>query len=177
MAKAYSKASTDVMSRIDRLREDYYPELDGVQIQALFVFEDEPGPCLKHGGYAAAAVTKIVPVAQRAAGLGDAIIVVDRYVWEHLPTKAKDALLDHELYHIERDIDEKSGRPKADVLGRPKLKLRLHDHQLGWFDEIAQRHGEWSIEVRQAKQLMETGKQLYFDFGKKGDGDEQREAA
>lgn len=27
MAKAYSKASTDVMSRIDRLREDYYPEL------------------------------------------------------------------------------------------------------------------------------------------------------
>lgn len=169
MAKSYSKVGDDVMSRVEQLREDYYPELDGVEIQALFVFVDTPDPCLKHQGYPACAVTKIVSTQDRAAGMADALIVIDRFVWQALPTKSKNALLDHELHHLERVVDPDTGQPEGDVLGRPKLKMRMHDHQFGWFDEIAQRHGEWSIEVAQAKQLMETSRQLYFDFGRKQD--------
>jgi hypothetical protein len=54
------------------------------------------------------------------------------------------------------------------VLDRPKLTLRRHDFQAGWFHEIAQRHGEASPEVRSAKQLMAGTGQLYFDFGPRG---------
>jgi len=42
--------------------------------------------------------------------------------------------------------------------------MRKHDHQFGWFDAVAQRHGEASPEVRQARVLMESSGQLYFDF-------------
>jgi hypothetical protein len=54
--------------------------------------------------------------------------------------------------------------PAFDALDRPKLAMRKHDHQFGWFDEVAQRHGEASPEVRQARVLMEKSGQLYFDF-------------
>jgi hypothetical protein len=54
--------------------------------------------------------------------------------------------------------------PVFDAVGRPKLLMRKHDHQFGWFDEVAQRHGEASPEVRQARVLMESSGQLYFDF-------------
>src|SRR5690606_23942633 len=126
------------------------------------VFEDEPKPCLKHQGYPAYAVTKIVSTKDRAAGLADAMIVIDRYIWESIPSKAKNALLDHELHHLERVLDKRTEQPKGDALGRPKLRMRRHDWQMGRFEEVAQRQGEWSIEVAQAKQLVEQSGQLYL---------------
>lgn len=170
MAKQYSPASKDVDDRIERLRAKYHQNLEGATIQALFVFSDEPGQVLQHQGYPAAGVTKIVSTKERAAGLADALIVIDRYVYAGLSAKRKDALLDHELYHLDRAFD-KDGIAKVDVLGRPKLVMRQHDHQLGWFDEIARRHGEDSMEVVQARELIESSGQLYFDF------DEDKEAA
>lgn len=164
MAKQFSRASKDVLTRIERLVGKHYPELDGVTISALFVFNDDSDPVLTHQGYPAAAMARIVSTRERAAGLEDAMIVIDRATYSGLTTKQCDALLDHELYHITRVIDEKTEQPKADVLGRPKLTIRKHDWQLGWFDEIVQRHGEHSMEVRQARELMEGSGQLYFDF-------------
>ena len=78
----------------------------------------------------------------------------------------KDALLDHELYHLEVQRN-KHGKPKLDCNRRPKLTMRLHDRQYGWFDEIAQRHGSASIECQQAMGLYLAGKQTYFQFALK----------
>lgn len=165
MAKQYDKASKDVLDRIHRMRQKYHQHLDQVRIGALFVFTDEPECALKQQGYEKAAMAKIIGTQERAAGLPDALIVIDRYTYSGLTAKECDALIDHELTHIAPEIDD-NGAPKFDVLDRPKLKMRLHDWQLGWFDEVAQRHGEHAPEVKQARELMEGSGQLYFDFSR-----------
>lgn len=166
--KTYSNANDAVTVAIQRMREEYHDYLAGVQIGALFIFdsEDSSEPVLKHGGYPAWAYVRITPLRDRAAGMPDAMIVVDRACWMTLGPAAGDALMDHELTHLERVVDKESGEGICDVLGRPKLKIRKHDHQMGWFDEVAQRHGEHSPEVHQAKALIAQTGQLYFDFGR-----------
>lgn len=167
MAKQYEEASTDVYQRIGKIREKYHPELGtwndlymAVTIKALFVFDDEKGQVLTHQGYGAAAVVKITSTKDRAAGLEDALLIVDRFVYSGLTAAQKDALIDHELYHLDRKISKKTGEPAFDSNGRPKLELRLHDHQIGAFDEIIARHREAALEVVAAKQLIAGMAQL-----------------
>lgn len=167
--KTYSQASSDLEGHISRMQSMHHAELEGVSVSALFVFDDESGePLLKHQGYPAAAVMSITPVKQRALGVADAVIIVDRACWQTLSARQCDALIDHELQHLTRVIaeatEEEPKHPKCDVLGRPKIAIRRHDHQLGWFDDIARRHGEASPEMRQAKLLLAQTQQLYFDF-------------
>lgn len=163
--KTYSAASSDLLLCIARMHAEYHTDLNSVHVAALFVFDDEESePVLKHQGYPAQAVCRITPTRDRALGVADAVIVVDRAIWTTLSQRQRDGLIDHELTHLERALDEETGRPKVDAVGRPKLVMRRHDHQLGWFDEVAHRHGDASPEVRQAKQLFESSGQLYFDF-------------
>jgi hypothetical protein len=163
--KRYTTASTDLADCIERVQLEYHSELQDVTVGALFVFdEDSEAPPLMHGGYPAAAVVRITPIRDRALGVADAVIIVDRDGWIDLTAPQRIALIDHELTHLTRVLDEKTQRPKRDAIGRPKLRIRKHDHQLGWFDEVAQRHGEASPEVRQARALVEQTQQLYFDF-------------
>ena len=177
MAKIYSPASEDVLERLARMREKYHPQLDvvGVTVDALFVFGDgdNPGPVHTHGGYPAAASIKILGPKHRAAGRADVELVVDRANYGELEAAQRDALLDHELTHLEvveggftldKDTGELRLVAKLDGQKRPKLKIRKHDRQLGWFDEVAERHGADSPECRQADVLMSSAGQLYFDF-------------
>jgi hypothetical protein len=166
--KIYSIAP-DVTDCIDKIQAAHHVELKGVTVAALFVFDDESSlPVLKQQGYPAGAVVRITPLKDRALGMADATIVVDRCRWLALSPRQRDALIDHELTHLEVKTDEEQGAkdpvPVFDASGRPKLVMRRHDHQFGWFDEVAQRHGEASPEVRQARVLMESSGQLYFDF-------------
>lgn len=167
MSKRYTPASEDVVHKITALREEYYAEesFEMVTVGALFVFDEKTGePTLTHHGYPAAALVRIVGARDRAAGMPDAQIVVDRAIWQGLTTKQQYALLDHELHHLELATDANGG-VRFDAQGRPRLRSRKHDWQFGWFDEIANRHGEHSIERLEAKRLVEASGQLYFDFG------------
>lgn len=162
--KTYSQAP-DVDNTIDKIRAGYHEDLEGVTVTGLFAFDSESSDAvLKHQGYPAGAVVRITPLKDRALGIADATIVVDRAGWLALSQRQRNALIDHELTHLERKLDKDSGDQLFDVLDRPKLTMRKHDHQFGWFDEVAQRHGEASPEVRQARVLMESSGQLYFDF-------------
>lgn len=171
--KAYSASSTDLADCIERMQEEHHLDLHGVTVAALFVYDDEASSesVLSHQGYPAAAVIRLTPTRDRALGVADAVIVVDRAHWLTLILEQKDALIDHELTHLTRVIDEESGGPVFDAVNRPKLKMRMHDRQLGWFDEVAERHGEHSAEASQARQLLESTQQLYFNFSKpRGNG-------
>lgn len=164
--KTYSAASDEVNRTIERMRKEWHPELENVTIHALFIYdaEDSQEQVLKHGGYPAAAVVRITPLRERALGVADAVIIVDRAYWLSIKAQQCDALIDHELYHLERAKDTDTNLPLFDSLNRPKLEMRKHDRHFGWFDEIAQRHGNHSIEVIQAKSLLAETQQLYFDF-------------
>lgn len=165
MGKLYTAAGPDVARRIDALRDHYYGELEGVTIGALFVAdEDEQKRVLTHKGYPAAALIRIVNLRDRVAGQPDAQIVIDQFCWQSLEGKKQTALLDHELFHLER-ITDKHGANLYDTADRPKLRIRKHDWQFGWFDQIAKRHGEHALEVLEARRLLSQSGQLYFDFG------------
>jgi hypothetical protein len=168
MTKRYERATDDVARKIAALREEYCEEIfEVVTVGALFVFdEDAPDePTLTFRGYPAVAIVRIVGLRDRAVGLPDAQIVIDRATWITLTAKQQNAVLDHELYHLELALDKK-GNIRFDSQGRPKLKLRKHDWEFGFFDEIASRHGADSIERMQVKRLVESTHQLYFDFMK-----------
>lgn len=164
--KTYSPASEDVERTIERVRLEYHsPDLDGVTIAALFVYDMEASePVLMHGGYPAQATVRITPVKDRALGMADAVIVIDRSNWLTLSLKQGDALIDHEIYHLERAVDKDTDLPLCDAVDRPKLKMRRHDYQVGMFSEILRRHGNASAEQRMVQAIFDDAGQGYWSF-------------
>ena len=169
MSKKYSKAPAEVAQRAASLIKKFHPDLAlvGIKIDFLSVAVDQEGEvALSLRGMPCYATVKIVGVKERTQGCGDALITIDEEHYNKMEDPQKDALIDHEIYHL-NIVRNVHGIPKKDCRGRPKLKMRKHDIEFGWFNEIATRHGSASIECRQATQLMLTGKQTYFQFALK----------
>lgn len=177
MSKSYSKAPAEAQKRLASVMERYCPELNlnQVRVDLLSITDDDndedtddPVPALTKGGYACLAVVKVLGPKERTMGRGDAEIVIDEAAYLKLPEASRDAVLHHELYHLELKLN-KNGRVIVDENKRPKLGMRLHDQQFGWFDSIARIHGKASIEVRQATDLVLKHKQDYFEFSLKSE--------
>lgn len=178
----YEEAPAEVLRIRDEMLGKYHTELAeaGVEIDCLFAHSktdkngDQTGPALKLHGYQCAAVVKVIGLKERTKGQGDAEIVIDGDRWDEWSADEKSALIDHELEHLELCYD-KDGNLKRDDQDRPKLRVRKHDHQFGWFDSIARRHGKAAFEVQQANEfvLSETAMQLYLfdDFEPKTTAD------
>ncbi len=109
----------------------------------------------------ALAIARKLSLKDRALGRGDAEVSLDGNWWEHATAEQQAALLDHELHHITVKSD-KAGNAQYDDLGRPQIKLRKHDIEVGWFNVIAERHGAASIERSQAKAIMDNSGQYYW---------------
>lgn len=168
MSKSYSRAPDECTDRIAHLLKIFYPDLlkAGVRFDLLSIATDsEDKPALVHGGYPAAAVVRATSIKERTKGAGDVEIVIDEAVYLGMSDAEKDGLMDHEIHHVVLKLDKKTGQPKLDCRGRPKIGMRKHDIQCGWFVEIAKRHGPASGEVRQATQMFLAHKQELFDFG------------
>lgn len=161
----YTKPTTEHRDELREVMKKYHPELVEwkVKVDMLLVhapvdkFGFPKGPAIRWNGIPAAAVVSIVKLKDRALGRGDVEILVDgdrcpKWRPEHLRS-----ILDHELTHIELTGE-------TDDLGRPKMKMRPHDVDLGWFDSVARRHGDASVEVMQAKSLfgVRSWRQLYL---------------
>jgi len=164
--KTYDQAPPEVHERVKKLIKRYHPDLEkvGLRVDLLMASTDtDDGHAVTHQGYPALAIVRIITLKDRAKECGDAEIVIDRDAYEAMEDEQRNALLDHELYHLEI-MRDKLGQPKRDDHARPKLKMRKHDVQVGWFHEIARRHAEHSHEVRQATEIYEQNGQLYFGF-------------
>ncbi len=120
--------------------------------------EGEPNaPALTYGGYPALGITRVVSHRDRVKGCADASIEMDGHWWEEASVEERKALVDHELCHLEVAYEDLEYQiPKQDLGGRPKLRIRKHDRQYGWFDEIAERWGTASQEHQQARQMVEA---------------------
>lgn len=165
--KIYSLADDDTRDRVTRLIEQHHRDLLAAKVRVELIFlnrdDDSEDPVLKLHGVAALAIASIIPTKPRAAGRGDCEILIDEAAYEKLSSESKDALLDHELQHFEVAKDRR-GVFRIDSQDRPKLKTRHHDHDFGWFDIIAQRHGKASLEVQHARSFAKACGQLYFDL-------------
>lgn len=162
MPTTYEKA-TEAQPYLDSMLNKYHRNLkeEGVTFDLVFAYAekdengDPKGPAVKHGGYAAAATVRIIGLKDRAKGMADAEILIDGDNWDDLNKSRREALIDHELEHL-------TLVGKRDDLSRPRLKMRMHDHQFGWFDIVAKRHGENSYEVTQFQNFKAS--QSYFLF-------------
>lgn len=163
--KTFDPAPQSVHSRLSAIIARFHPDLkaSGARIDLLYVYADEGQTPLSCHGYPALAVVRIIGDKDRVAGRGDAEIVIAKESYEDMSDAEKDALLDHELYHLVVKKD-RHGIIQVDDHRRPKMKMRKHDHQFGWFNEIAKRHGDASAEVQQARAFGQAQGQLYFGF-------------
>jgi hypothetical protein len=136
----------------------------GVAIDYLFAYADrdpktgeQKGDAITVRGRRSLGRASLNGPKERARGLGDALILLDGDWWQTVDDPERRAVLDHELTHFA--VPEEVVRDKQ---GRPKLVLREHDVEVGWFREVARRHGSHSAERRQAAELIERDGQLFF---------------
>ncbi len=162
------KTVGDLALKILKQFETHKPVLDaGVTIDFIFAYGkqddngDLVGDAIRHGGVKALGLCRILSLKDRAAGRMDAEILIDGDWWGMAREDAKKALLDHELHHIGVKTN-KQEVPITDDLSRPKLFMRKHDFQYGWFSIIAERHGKNSQECQQAKHIMDMDGQLFW---------------
>lgn len=162
MATSYYRAGKDEVDLVNSVLRTFHPDLHqeelsvGVLMAVAAVDEQtgEPkGHALTHGGYPAAAKIRIVGTRDRALGVEDVVITIDSAHWDDLSNDQRIALIDHELTHIEL-VRDKNGAFATDDLGRPKLKMRKHDWQVGGFDSVVTKHGDNAPEVTAVREVM-----------------------
>lgn len=163
------RAPAEALEIVNEMTEKYHGALRDAEltIDVFFAFAktDEHGDtescAVKLHGYPCAAVVKINSYTLRAKGHADAEITIDGDNWDTWTDDQCRALIDHELEHLELKTD-KDGLLVRDDLDRPKLRMRKHDHQYGWFDSVARRHGEASLEQQQYDELVASRRQMWF---------------
>lgn len=172
MAKKFTVAPPEVSDIGADIITEHYPELAeaGVTIEYHFATSDS-GPALKLHAWPCKAIVKIIGLQDRVAGRADAQITIDSAVWEEMEDRPRRALLHHEIHHL-LTSKEDDGAFKTDSHGRPKLKMRPHDVEVGWFAHIAELYKEDSPEVEGARLLMENWQQTFFPWMLTLDGGE-----
>lgn len=168
----YELCRTEVADMAKKVIDAYesHHELrdESVTISFLFAYpklnkkDRATGPAISVGGYPANAKARIVSLRDRAKRNADAEIIINGDWWNMANEPQRLALLDHELEHFRVRRNRKTGACKRDDLNRPILRIVKHDVQFGWFDVVAQRHGEHSQECIQAKSLIDHSGQLYW---------------
>lgn len=165
MPITYERASQETTDVLTDVMKRYHGALHdaGVTVDILLAYGprnvngDTTRPAIKDGQYACLAKVRITNLRERALGHADVELQLDGDKYDEWSPGELDAILDHELSHLEPTLDR-------DDLDRPLLRTVKHDHQFGWFDDVARRHGTAAFEVQQATKLLcDTDKaQLYL---------------
>lgn len=88
----------------------------------------------------------------------DFLILLSRDRWEGLEPVQRRALIDHELCHAAVSMDQETGEPKLDALGRKVYRIRKHT--IEEFDEVVARHGVYMRDVYRFGAVVKRAKQL-----------------
>lgn len=177
------EAAAIIRDLIETDHDHHHLKQCGAIVGALFHVHNTP---LKAGGRTCAAYVKKTSYQNRVLGHPDAVIVIDFSDWDSDSNtdEQKRALIDHELYHLMPKIEgwdyvrdangerirvggefvRKSARYEYDDAHRPKLDMRKHDIEVGWFARMLEKHGPRSAEARQASVIVESYGQLCFGF-------------
>jgi hypothetical protein len=160
MPTTYEKCDESVERIVADVIAKYRDDLReaGVTVALLFARNGD-GPAVKLHGYECAATIKITSQKDRAKGNADAEIVIDESRWSDLTDAERHALIDHELYHLEIKLDD-ANQIETDDGGRPVLKMRLHDAEIGIFRKIIERHGPAALDAQIAQAFIDEYGQL-----------------
>lgn len=167
----YEPASAEVLRLVEQTVQRYHGALEehGVTFKVLMVGPttnengDSQGPPLKVKGYPCCAIIKVTSTRDRAAGMADVLLQIDEDRWDAFHDERREALIDHELAHLEVNRD-KDGQVVYDDRGRPRLRIKPHDREVSWFDEVVRRHGRDAVEWVQFDNLCGACQQLELPF-------------
>jgi hypothetical protein len=132
--KTYTVAGADVTDLAAKLMSSKHEELIKAKVTVTYIMVTPPcneegeitGPAIKVHGWQAQACIKINSTKDRVAGKADCDCFIDADAWKEKSERERMALLHHELMHI-------MTTDKIDDNGRPKLKMRPHDAEIGIF--------------------------------------------
>lgn len=148
--------------------ESHKPILSArTRIDYVFAYSDKDdqgqpkGDAIRHRGQRALGLCRKIKLKDRVMGRADAEITLDGDWWETATEAERRALLDHELHHINIEMDS-NGKSLTDDFSRPKITLRKHDFEFGWFSIIAARHGKASQECKQADFIVDKSGQAFW---------------
>ena len=152
MAIRYDFLEADDVDLIEEALTAYHPRLISLNCTVRAIMaeklnrDEEMVPCLKgYGGVFALAKISVIKPRGKIFVKHDAEIVICKASWTPLNRAQKLAVLDHELTHLEPNLD-KEGHPIIDEDGRPLMKLRPDDFIVWGFHSIIAKHKENSME-------------------------------
>jgi hypothetical protein len=172
----YQRANDGILAMMEEIREKFHGQLTEADVSTGLLLAygsrnqdgERTSDALTKGGLRLAGLAKVVGLRERTAGLPDTLVVMDGDRWDDWSEEKQKALIDHELTHFEVQFEpEIPGVWKTDDLGRPIVKIKPHDFEVGWFESVARRWGVSSFEVEQASQIAPGG-QLIFPWAAKG---------
>lgn len=144
------------------------PLLDArLKIDLIFALADRDdhgviqNDALKLHGQKCLGIARKIKLKDRLMGRGDVEVTLDGDWWAEAGEEDRRALLDHELHHFMIEVDS-NGKALTDDITRPKVVMRRHDYEFGWFEMIAARHGKHSQECKQAATMVEASGQILF---------------
>jgi hypothetical protein len=180
MPVTFDKVPPEVPEIVDRLIADRYPALAQHEIRIGYLYQKGG---VKLHGYPCCATVKVCSLKDRKLHGHDVLITIDGdsfQGWDEWPEAKRQAVLDHELYHLTL-VRDKNYRVKTDDLGRPKIKLRKHDFEIGGFAEICRRHGDAAVELQALRATTDSLGQLCWDWAEgprvKGKGKQEAKTA
>lgn len=148
MPTTYDDCTQDVLDIARDIMNRHYRDLLQAGVTVRYLFARNPdGPAIKVHGVPAAASVKVNGLQHRKEGLTDCTVKICAEWWEQHDKLQCEALIDHELAHILVAFDE-NGAIEADDVGRPKIRLKPHDFEIGGFFDIVQRHGSNAVEAQ-----------------------------
>jgi hypothetical protein len=174
MATMYRKADPDTAEMLGRVMKECHKLLVeatvrvGVLLASTEIDQEgrpKSAPVKSHG-VPCVAKTRLINRKQRLQGVPfEAVIEIDEHRWELMTEEAQEAVIDHELTHLELKRDPDTNLPLSDDDGRPKLKLLPDDWVLTGFADVVRRRGRWAIEAQAIKDLHDHyGAQLLFPW-------------
>lgn len=173
---SFELADGDVHARVQDLLRRHHKPLHEAKVTVCCLLAHAPadgngdavGTALKLHGRACAGIIRVTSHRDRVAGHKDAMMLLDGDRWPTWSERQQDALLDHELTHLQLVTNAKE-EVLRDSVFRPRLKLRLHDWEITGFEEIVQRYGSDSFEHMEAQLLFEKHGQLLFPWATQRD--------
>ena len=145
---AYEQAPRSVVNLVEAIINEYHPRLSGADI--VILFKDE---ATKKGGKLVLGTAKKAPAILRAYEDLHFLIILAKDRWDLMTAPQRRALIDHELCHCVIDYE------------REFTSIRPHD--IEEFNEILDRHGLWTSDLRTAAPKFEEARQrplLDFDM-------------
>jgi hypothetical protein len=170
MPTIYTPATDDVIEFVTAVWLDKFPETYGLDprptLSILMAASDKADkPALKHHGYPAAAIIGITSPEERVSGGTDLRLRIDSLAWSRMDERRREALIAHELLHVQVEtVPGTPDLPRTDDYGRPKIKLRLHDWEVGGFSQIVDWYGDDAVEKRVVNEINERLSQRVLSF-------------